>query len=59
VCQPFHLLGQAVPSEHLKGHSDAGMEHPPLLAQQATVGYLLREGVLESVDELGKQAHLV
>ena len=35
------------------------MEDPPPLVQQAAIGDLLGEGMLEGVDQLGKQTHLV
>ena len=35
------------------------MEHPPPLVQQAAVGDLLRQGVLEGVGQLGEQTRLV
>jgi hypothetical protein len=35
------------------------MEHPPPLVQEAAVGHLLREGMLEGVGQLGKQARIV
>ena len=59
VGQPFDLLGHPVPSERLQGLDDAGMERPPPLLEQAAVGHLVREGVLEGVFELGKEARLV
>jgi hypothetical protein len=67
VCQAFDLvraspnspLGHLVPNEHLQGLDDADMEYPPPLLEEAAVGHLLGEGVLEGVDELGKQTRLV
>ena len=35
------------------------MQHPPLFLEEAAVGYLLGEGVLEGVDQLRKQTRFV
>ena len=59
VGQPFDLLGQPVAGERLEGLDDAGMERAPPLLQQAAVGHLVGEGVLEGVLELGEEARLV
>ena len=59
VRQAFDLLGHPVPSERLQGLDDAGMEHPPPLLQQAAIGHLVRQGVLEGVFVLGEEARLV
>src|SRR2546428_376714 len=57
--QPFDLLGYPVPNQGLDGLDDARMEHPPPLQQEAPVSHLVREGVLEGVFALGKEARLV
>src|SRR5262245_22488894 len=59
VRQTFHLLGYPVSGKRFKGLHDSRMEHPTLLQQEAAIGYLVREGVLESVLVLGEQARLV
>ena len=59
VRQAFDLLGHPVPGERLQGLDDAGMQHPPPLLQEAAVGHLVRQGVLEGVFVLGEQARLV
>ena len=59
VGQPFDLLGQPVGIERLDGLDDAGVQRPPPLLQQAAVGHLVGEGVLEGVFELGEEARLV
>ena len=59
VGEPFDLLGHPSPSEGFQGHDDAGMEHPPPLLEQAPIGHLVGEGVLEGVFWLGKKACLV
>ena len=59
VRQPFDLLGYPLPGERLQGLDDAGMQHPPPLVEQAAIGHLVGEGVLEGVDVLGKEARLV
>ncbi len=57
--QAFDLLGQAVPGERLEGLDNAGMERPPPLLEEAPIGDLVGEGVLEGVFVLGKEARLV
>src|SRR5438128_9048397 len=47
--QTFDLLSQTVPSKRLKGLDDAGMERPSTLVQQAAIGHLVCQSVLESV----------
>ena len=59
VGQPFDLLGHPVPSERLEGLDDAGMQRSPPLLQQAAVGHLVRQGMLEGVFQLGEEARLV
>jgi hypothetical protein len=59
VGQAFDFLGHLIPDERLQGLYDADMEYPPPLLEEAAVGHLLGEGVLESVDQLGKQTRLV
>ena len=59
VRQAFDLLGQPVPSERLEGLDDPGVQHPPPLLEEPAVGHLVREGVLEGVLALGKEARLV
>ena len=59
MSEAFKLLDHPVPGERFKGRDNAGMQYPPPLLQEAAVGHLLGEGVLEGVDQLGKQARLV
>ena len=56
---PRSHLGHAVPSECLQGFDDAGMQYPTPLQQEAAVGHLVRQGVLESVFRLGEKARLI
>ena len=56
--EAFKLLDR-VPSERFKGCDNVGMQYPPPLLEEAAVGHLLGEGVLEGVDQLGEQARLV
>ena len=53
------LLGQLVPSERFQRLDNAGVQHPPPLLEQAAIGHLVREGVLEGVLPLGEQPRLV
>ncbi len=57
--QAFHLLGHPVPGEPFQGFDDAGMQRPPPLVQQTPIGYLVRQGMLEGVFQLGEEARLV
>ena len=57
--QAFDLLGHPVPGERLEGCDDAGMQHPPPLLEHTAIGDLVREGMLEGVLVVGKQARLV
>jgi hypothetical protein len=53
------VLGYLIPSESLYGLDNTCVQHPPPLLEQAAVGHLVRQGVLESVDPLGHQGYLV
>ena len=50
---------EAVGTEGLDGNQDAGMERAAALPEQAAVGDLVRERVLERVLWVGEQARLV
>ena len=57
--QPLDLLGQALGVEPLDGLDDPGVERAPPVLEQAVVGHLVREGVLEGVLEVGHEPRLV
>ena len=59
VRQPLDLLGQTIRIECLDRLHDPGMERAPPLLEQAAVGDLVGERVLEGVFEVGEQARLV
>ena len=59
VRQAFDLLGHPVGRERLKGLDNPGMQHPPPLLEEAAVGHLMRQGMLEGIYRLGKQARLI
>ena len=59
VGQPLDLLGHPVPGERLQGRDNAGMEQLPPLQQEAAVGDLMGEGMLEGVDTFGEQLRLI
>src|SRR5262249_8348061 len=59
VGQAFGLLSYPVPSESFQGPDDARMQRPPPLLEEAAVGHLVRQGVLEGVFQLGEEARLV
>jgi hypothetical protein len=51
--------GQPVGRQRLQGRHYAGVQYPPPLLEEATVGHLVGEGVLEGVLPLGEQACLI
>ena len=59
IRQPFHLVAQAVAIEPLASFHDAGMQGAPPFLEETPVCHLVRQGVLEAVGRLGKQAGLV
>ena len=59
VRQAFHLLGHPFGRERLEGLDQARVQPPPPLQQEAVVGHLVRQGVLEGVFALGEQACLI
>src|SRR5262245_65204560 len=59
VCQVLDLLGQAVGTEMFESLHNAGMQRPPALVENAAVGHLVGEGVLEGIFSLGKELRLI
>ena len=59
VRQAFDLLGHPVGRERLEGLDNARVQHPPPLLQEAAVGHLLRQGMLEGIGRLGEEARLI
>ena len=59
VRQALDLLRDPVTGERLQGRDDAGMQRPPPLLEQAAVGDLVGERVLERVLEVRKEPDLV
>ena len=59
VRQAFDLLGHPLGRERLEGLDKARVQHPPPLQQEAAVGHLVRQGMLEGVFRLGEQAGLI
>jgi hypothetical protein len=59
VGEAFNLLGYMVPGECLERLDDLSMEYPTPVQEETAVGYLLREGMLEGVGEIGEQTRLV
>ena len=56
---PRSHLGHLAPDKRLQSFNDAGMQRPPSLLQQATVGDLVRQGVLEGVLAFREEACLI
>jgi hypothetical protein len=59
VGEPLDLFAELVGIERLDGLYDPGVEGPPLLLLEASIGHLVRERMLESVGKLGEQASLI
>jgi hypothetical protein len=59
VRQAFDLLDHPVRRQRLQGLDNTGMQHPPPLLEQAAVGHLMRQGMLERVRALREEARLV
>ena len=59
VRQAFDLLGHPVGGERLDGLDQARVQPPPPLQQQAAVGHLVGQGMLEGVFRLREQARLI
>ena len=57
--QSFYLLRAPVPREPLQGLDNACVQPPPPLLQQAPVGHLMGQGMLEGIVPLGEEARLV
>ena len=57
--QPLDLLGEPVGREPLDRLDDAGVEGAPPVLEQAPVGHLVRQRVLERVLEVRKEPRLV
>jgi hypothetical protein len=57
--QALDLIRQAVASERLQGLDDLRMQRPPPLLEQAAVGHLVRQRVLEGVFSLREEARLI
>jgi hypothetical protein len=56
--QTFDLLGHPVPGECLEAFDNAGMQRPPPLLEQTPIGHLVRQGMLEGVFRLRKEARV-
>ena len=59
VRQAFDLLGHPLPDEALQGLDNPGVQAAPPLLQEAFVGHLMGQGVLEGVFDLGEEARLI
>ena len=57
--EPFDVFGESVRIEMLDGLNDFGVEGTPSLLRKTPIGDLVREGVLERVFELRKEARFV
>jgi hypothetical protein len=55
----FHLFAEAVRVECFDGLYEAGMKSPTPHLQEAPIGHLVSQGVLEPVYELGEEAGLI
>ena len=53
--ESLNVLKEPVRVQSLDDPDDLGMESPPLLLEEALVGHIVRQRVLESVLEIGKK----
>ena len=53
------MLSRPLGRQRLKGLDNARVQEAPPLQQEAVVGHLVREGMLEGIDLLGDKARLV
>src|SRR5712691_1875821 len=59
VGQAFDLLGYLVPVDRFEALDNPGVEHPSPLQQEAAVGHLVRQGMLEGIVALREQPRLI
>ena len=59
VRQAFHLLGHPLGRLRFEGLDQARVQPPPPFPQEAAVRYIVRQGVLEGVCELGHYLRFV
>ena len=59
VREPLDLFGQAIGSALFDGLHNLGMQDAPPLLQEAPVGHLVGEGVLEGAFALGEEPRLI
>ena len=59
VRQAVDVLGHPVWREGLEHLNNTGMQPPPPLPQEAGVGDLVRQGMLEGIDALRDKARLI
>ena len=59
VSKTVHLLGQPVWRERFEGLDNVCVQDSPPLLEQAAVGHLVGEGVLEGILVVGKEPGLV
>jgi hypothetical protein len=59
MSQPLDVLLKAISVSSLNSVHDASVQRPPPLVEEAAVGHLVGERVLESVLEIGEQRRLV
>ena len=57
--EPVDLLGHPLPGEGFQHLDNTGMQPLPPLQEEAAVGHLVGEGVLEDVLALRKEARFV
>ena len=59
VGEPFDLLGQVLGKEAFEGLHNARVQGASALLQQAAIGHLMGEGVLEGILVLGEEVRFV
>jgi hypothetical protein len=59
VGQAFDLLDHPLGRQRLEGLDQAPVQPSPPLQQEAAVGHLVRQGMLEGINTVRKQARLI
>ena len=59
MAQPLDLFSQALGVERLEGVEDLAVKRAPAVLEQAPVGHVVGQRVLEGVFEIGKEPRLV
>jgi hypothetical protein len=59
MCQAFNVFGQPLSLDHLKRLDDPGMERTSAFLEEAAIGDLVGQGMLEGEFALGEEPRLI